>query len=64
MTLLQIRREIEAVKRQYATELAAYRLRPLALEFCDELTEAVARPKSGPAKSVFDWAQNFFRRWE
>ena len=49
MTLSQIRREIEALKRQYATELAAYRPRPLALEFCDELTNAVTRPNGDPA---------------
>ena len=62
MTLSQIRREVETLKRKYATELEVHRLRPLALEFCDELTEAVVCPKSGPAMSVFEWAQNFFKR--
>ena len=45
MTLSKIRRESEALKCNFATELSAYRLRPPAFEFCDELTEAVAPPQ-------------------
>ena len=63
MILPKIRRESEALKRKFASELSAYFLRPPALGFCDELTEAVVRSKSDSAMSLFEWARIFFKRW-
>ena len=62
MTLSQIRSQVDALCRKYAIELEVYRLRELAHEFCDEMTEAVTDSKPGPVLPVFDWAQILFKR--
>ena len=62
MTLSQIRSQVDALCRNYATELKIYRLRPLALQFSDEMADAVTGNKRGPARSLDDWALLFIRR--
>ena len=62
MSFARIRAEVDALKRKYATELEAYRLRAPALELCDEMTDAVTGGRSGPVQSVLDWTMDFFRR--
>ena len=52
MTISELRRRVDALCRKYATELRIYRLRHLALEFCDEMAVAVQNPnpeKPGPS---------------
>ena len=44
MTFSQLRTQVDALCRKYATELEVYRLRFLALDFCDEM--AVTMPKT------------------
>ena len=48
MTLSQIRREIEALKRKYAKELAILRLRRQAEEICDQWERAVNEQQDPP----------------
>ena len=48
MTLSQIRREIEALKRKYAKELAIVRLRRQAEEVCDQWERAVNDQQEPP----------------
>ena len=48
MTLSQIRREIEALKRKYAKELAIVRLRRQAEEVCDQWERAVSDQQEPP----------------
>ena len=62
MNLSQIRREVEALMCKYATELELYRMRPHALQFCDEMTGAVTGPITGPGRPVLEWAHAFFQR--
>ena len=45
MNISYLRRRVDALVRKYADEIAVHRLRPLALEFCDEMAEAVQAPK-------------------
>ncbi len=62
MTLSQIRSQIEALLRKYATEVEVYRLGQVTTEFCDEVADALTNPKSGPVKDPFDWASVLFKR--
>ncbi len=62
MTLSQIRSQIEALLRKYATEVEVYRLDKVTAEFCDEVADALINPKSGPVKDPFDWASVLFKR--
>ncbi len=62
MTFSQLRTQVEALCRKYATELEVYRLRPLALDFCDDMTNAVTGSKPGPHLSLLEWTQVFFKR--
>ena len=62
MTLSQIRREVDALMRKYADELEVYRLRPVAQQFCDDMTNAVTGKKRGRPRSIGEWAQIFFKR--
>ena len=48
MTLGQIRREIEALKRKYAKELTILRLRRQAEEVCDQWERAVNDQQEPP----------------
>ncbi len=48
MTLSQIRREIEALKRKYANELAILRLRRQAEEVCHQWERAVSDQQEPP----------------
>ena len=57
MTISELRRRVDALCRKYATELRIYRLRRLALEFCDEMAEAVQGPKPEKPRSITDWAK-------
>ena len=56
MTLNQLKNEVNKLMRKYAAEVAVYRARPLALEFCDEMTAAVTSDKPGPKLSLMQWA--------
>ena len=62
MTISELRRRVDALCRKYATELRIYRLRRLALEFCDEMAEAVQNPKPEKPRSITDWAKLLFDR--
>ena len=56
MTLNQLKNQVNKLMRKYAAEVAVYRARPLALEFCDEMTAAVTGDKPGPKLSLMQWA--------
>ena len=67
MTFSQLRTQVDALCRKYATELEVYRLRLLALDFCDEM--AVTMPKTKvpdkiPARSLLllEWARILLKR--
>ena len=48
MTFSQLRREVDSLMRKHATELAAYRLRPVADEYCDQWQELIAESQLPP----------------
>ena len=60
MTLSQIKREVNALKRKYAKALAVVRLRRLAQEFCDEWD--ANRVEGKPAMQAIDSGQWFIKR--
>ena len=62
MTFPQIRRLVDSLMLKYADEVEAYRLRPLAQRFCDDLTRAVTGKKPGRPRSIGEWTQIFLRR--
>ena len=62
MTFAQLKNQVNKLMRKYATEVAVYRARPLALEFCDEMAAAVTGKKSGPKLSLMQWAQVLHNR--
>ena len=62
MTIPQIRRLVDSLKRKYADELEIYRLQPVAQKFCDDLTNAVTGKKRGRRRSIDEWTEIFFRR--
>ena len=62
MTYNQLRTQVDALCRKFATELEAYRLRPLVQDFCDEMADAVTGDKPGPVLPLMDWVQVLFRR--
>ena len=41
MTFTQLKNQVDALCRKYATELEIYRATPLALELCDEMADAL-----------------------
>ena len=60
MTLSQIKREVNALKRKYAKALAVVRLRRLAQEFCEELD--ANREEGKPAMNTVESGQWFIKR--
>ncbi len=62
MTFSQLRSQVDALLRKYATEVETYRLGKVTTEFCDEVADALTNPKSGPVKDPFDWASVLFKR--
>ena len=60
MTLSQIRREVNALKRKYAKALAVVRLRRLAQEFCEDW-EANGKDDK-PVTNSIAWGQWFIKR--
>ena len=62
MNFSTLRRQVDALLLKYATKVQIYRLRPHALDLCDEMTEAVTEPITSTPKSVMAWAFDFFRR--
>ena len=62
MTLSQIRRLVDSLMLKYADELEAYRLRPIAQQFCDDMTNAVTGKKRGRPRSIQEWGNIFFQR--
>ena len=47
---------------KYADEVEAYRLRPVAQRFCEDLARAVTGKKPGRPRSIGEWTQIFLRR--
>ena len=62
MTFSQLRTQVDSLCRKYAAQLEVYRLRPLALDFCDDMTKAVTGDKPGPHLSLLEWTQVLFKR--
>ena len=67
MTFSQLRTQVDALCRKYATELEVYRLRLLALDFCDEMADTMPKtkvPDKNPARSVLllEWARILLKR--
>ena len=62
MTLSQIRRLVDSLKRKYADELEVHRLQPVAQKFCDDMTNAVTGKKRGRRRSIDEWAEIFSNR--
>ncbi len=60
MTLSQIKREVNALKRKYAKAIAVVRLKRLAMEFCDEW-EANQREGKPPMQDI-EASQWFIKR--
>ena len=61
-TYAQLRSRVDALMRKYSTELKLYRLRPVAVDFCDEMTAAVTGDNHPPAKPLTDWGLLLIRR--
>ena len=51
MTLSQLRSQVDSLMRKFATELAVYKLRPVADEYRDQWQEFVDEKKLPPAPS-------------
>ncbi len=62
MTFAHLRTQVDSLCRKYAAQLEVYRLRPLALDFCDDMTNAVTGSKPGPHLSLLEWTQVLFKR--
>ena len=62
MTFAQIKRLVNRLTHHFADELRVYRLRPVAQEFCEDMTNAVTGEKKGRPRSLDEWALIFFRR--
>lgn len=56
MTFTQLKNQVNALCRKYATELAIYRARPLALDLCDQMADAVTPGRPKKALQCSDWA--------
>ena len=63
MTFTQLRNQVDALCRKYAAELEIYRARPLALEFCDEITNAVTGSDPAPKLAPLKWVQVLLQRF-
>ena len=63
-TFASLRRQVDTLCRKYAAELEVYRLRTPALEFCDEMAEAMISEKKGPQKPPLEWALLFGRKMQ
>jgi len=62
MTFSQIRRLVDSLMLKYADEIEVYRLRPVAQQFCDDMTNAVTGRKRGRPRSIPEWGNIFFQR--
>ena len=62
MTFSQLRTQVDALCRRFAAELEVYRLRPLALAFCDEMTNAVTGAEPSPQLSLLELTQVLLSR--
>ena len=62
MTFSQIRRLVDSLVLKYADEIEVYRLRPVAQQFCDDMTNAVTGRKRGRPRSIPEWGNIFFQR--
>ena len=67
MTFSQLRTQVDALCRKYATELEVYRLRLLAFDFCDEMAVTMPKtkvPDKNPARSLLllEWARILLKR--
>ena len=67
MTFSQLRTQVDTLCRKYATELEVYRLRLLALDFCDEMAVTMPKtkvPDKNPARSLLllEWARILLKR--
>ncbi len=61
MTFTQLRNQVNTLMRKYATRLDIYRARPMALELCDRMVDAVTPGRPNPQMSCSDWAWNLFK---
>ncbi len=62
MTFTRLRNIVDTLKRKHAAQLAVYRARPLALELCDQMAEAVTPGRPKPKLTCLDYAFNLFTR--
>ena len=62
MTFTQLRSQVNTLMRKYATRLDIYRARPMALELCDRMADAVIPGRPNPQLTCEDWAWNLFKR--
>ena len=65
-SLSQLRRQVDSLMRKYAVELAEFKLRPFANEYCDQWEELVAEDKLPPdPRRLFKKlpGQDFLRRY-
>jgi len=62
MTIPQIRRLVDSLMHKYADEVEAYRLMPVAQQFCEDLARAVTGKKPGRPRSIGEWTRIFLRR--
>ena len=62
MTFTQIKNQVNALCRKYATELAIYRSRTLALELCDQMADSVTPGRPKKTLQCSDWAWILFQR--
>ena len=62
MTLSQIRRLVDSLMLKYADEIEVYRLRPVAQQLCNDMTNAVTGKKRGRPRFIQEWSGIFFKR--
>ena len=61
MTFTQLRSQVNTLMRRYATRLDIYRARPMVLELCDRMADAVTPGRPNPQLACDDWALNLFK---
>ena len=60
MTFIQLKNQVNTLCRKYATELAIYRARPLALDLCDQMADSVTPGRPKRMLQCSDWAWLLF----
>ena len=67
MTFTQLRTQVDALCRKYATELEVYRMRLVVLDYCNEMADTMPEtkvPDKSPERSLLllEWAQTLLKR--